>query len=116
MLSLKLCEPYFTLIQNGIKKAEGRVKKGRFINIKEGDTLQFNNDDKSYHVTVTYVEEYPSFYEMMRARIDVLLPNIIDTNLSDEENWNNGVAVYKQFFTDEQEQMGVLCIGVEVNK
>lgn len=113
MLSLKLCEPYFKLIKDKVKKAEGRVKKGRFVNIKVGDILQFNNNDSSYLVTVTYVEEYSSFYEMMKLRIDVLLPNIIDNTLSDEENWNNGVAVYKEFFNDEQEQMGVLCIGVE---
>lgn len=115
-LNLNLCEPYYSLIYNGIKTAEGRVKKGRFAHLKRGDFIMFSDpgSDRSYLVVVTYIEEYPSFYEMMKQRMNVLLPNIINTNLSDEENWNNGVAVYKKFFTDEQEQLGVLCIGVKV--
>lgn len=114
-MSLNLSEPYFNLIRTGIKTAEGRVFKGKVCDILPGMILKFcNNENDFYHVKVTYLERYNNFYEMMTKRINVLLPNILDPSLSDDENFKNGVSVYKQFFTDEQEKLGVICIGVEI--
>lgn len=38
-------EPWFSLILLGIKKVEGRLNKGRFGEMKEGDIIEWYNDD-----------------------------------------------------------------------
>lgn len=115
MLSLSLSEPYFSLIQSGLKTAEGRVYKNRFIKIKPGDIIEFKNDDKRFTVRVTTIDKFNSFYEMMENKMRDLLPNIINPDLTDDENYRNGVAVYREFFDEEQEKLGVISIGIDSN-
>lgn len=113
-MSLNLCEPYFTLIKNGSKKAEGRVFKGRFCKLKPGMIIRFCSvfDKNDYYDTeISYIEKYDSFNSMLQNRISDLLPNLEENK---EENIKIGVSVYKQFFTDEQEKLGVICIGLNL--
>ena len=115
-MSLQLSEPYFTLIKSGIKKAEGRVFKGRFCKLQPGMIIRFCNQDDHYNVKITEIEKYPTFHEMLQNRITELLPNLLENSDEIDDNIiNEGVSIYKQFFTDEQEKLGVICIFVEVN-
>ena len=40
-----LSEPWFTLIQLGLKTVEGRKNKGKFKEMKVGDIIEWKNDD-----------------------------------------------------------------------
>jgi len=76
-----LSEPWFSLIKLGIKKCEGRlkkgdfneikkgdfneIKKGDFNEIKKGDNIIFENNDfgflRNFTVKITAIHNYKSF-------------------------------------------------------
>lgn len=103
-----LAEPWFTLIKLGIKISEGRVRKGIWKDIRRGDKITFTNnlygENRSFTVTVLDVTYYPIFHTYLeREGLPQCLPGI--------DSINQGVAVYRQYYTVEQEQKnGVIGI------
>jgi ASC-1-like (ASCH) protein len=103
-----LAEPWFTLIKLGIKISEGRVRKGIWKDIRRGDKITFTNnlygENRSFTVTVVDVTYYPIFYTYLEKEgLPQCLPGI--------DSINQGVAVYRQYYTVEQEQKnGVIGI------
>ena len=96
-----LSEPWLTLIKLGIKKCVGRVRKGIWTDIKRGDKITFTNhmygEKRSFTVTVLDVTYYPIFHTYLEKEgLPECLPGI--------ESINHGVAVYRQYYTIEQEQ------------
>ena len=102
-------EPYFTFLKNGQKTIEGRVKKGWYCNVKPGDKIVVYNEEESdmVEVLVKRVTSYKSIRDMLTNEpIKKLLP---DVNTIDQ-----GIEVYRRFYTPEQErQFGVIAIEVE---
>ena len=104
-------EPHFSNIENGKKIVEGRLRKHSFNVIKEGDNvLWVNGDDeeKSVLTRITKKVEYESFEEMIRSEgLGNVLPNC--------ETVEEGVEVYRQFYSEEKEkEFGVYAFVLEV--
>lgn len=105
-------EPYFTFLKNGQKTIEGRVRKGQYRNIKPGDEIVvFNEEETDSIITeVIRVAEYKSIKEMLtREPIKKLLPDV--------DTIDQGIKVYRSFYSPEQEQkFGMVAIEVIKSK
>jgi ASC-1-like (ASCH) protein len=105
-------EPYFTFVKNGQKTIEGRIKKGWYRFVKPGDHIIVYNEEETdcVEVLVKGVRTYASIRKMLEQEsIKKLLPNI--------ETVGQGIEIYKQFYTDEQQdEFGVVAIEVEIIK
>jgi ASC-1-like (ASCH) protein len=103
-------EPYFTYLKNGQKTIEGRMRKGWYCNVQPGDEIEVLNEDESdkVEVMVKRVTPYPSIREMFTQEpIKKLLPEV--------ESIEEGIEVYRKFYTPEQEQeFGMVAIEVEL--
>lgn len=100
---LHVQEPFFTQLNDGIKTIEGRCATGKYNRIKSGDQILFN---KSVVFEVQGVRRYPTFFSMLEAEtLGKFLPGV--------ESVEEGVKVYRRFYTEEKEQEnGVLGISV----
>jgi len=102
-------EPYFTFLKNGQKTIEGRIKKGWYRFVKPGDHVIVYNEEEtnSVEVIVKRVCSYSSIREMLgQEPFKKILPDV--------ETINQGIDVYRQFYTDEQQrESGVVAIEVE---
>ena len=95
-----LAEPWFTLVKIGMKISEGRVKKGIWKDIKRGDKIIFTNNayglKRLFKVTVLDVTYYNCFHNYLeKESLPQCLPGI--------DSINEGVSVYRQYYTVEQE-------------
>lgn len=103
-----LQEPWFTLIKLGIKISEGRVRKGIWKKIKRGDKIIFVNNlygaKREFTVTVTDVTTYPDFLTYLEKEgLMNCLPGM--------NNMNEGVTVYRQYYSvEEEDRNGVVGI------
>lgn len=99
-------EPYFTYVQNGQKSVEGRLCTGLYAHVKHGDHIRVLSVDESasVQVEITAVRQYPSFKDMLQREVlHAVLPNV--------HTVDDGVAIYRQFYTEEQErESGVVAL------
>jgi ASC-1-like (ASCH) protein len=101
ILELNVQEPSFSLIKTGQKIVEGRLCKDKYMNLKKGDKIIFNEE---LEVEIEKVVRYPSFREML---IFEGLKNVVPMAKTLEE----GEQIYYQFYTKEDEQKyGVVAI------
>jgi hypothetical protein len=59
-----ITEPWFSLIQLGLKTVEARKNKGKFKEMKVGDTIEWRNNNfkpRSFLTQVIGKAEYPNF-------------------------------------------------------
>ncbi|CAO2146241.1 unnamed protein product [Urochloa humidicola] len=100
---LHVQEPYFTQLKAVAKTVEGRLATGNYNRITQGSLLLFN---KCLLLNVEAVRKYSSFSEMLQAeKISNVLPGI--------SSIQEGVKVYRKFYTEEKENSyGVLAISV----
>ena len=98
-------EPYFTYLKNGSKKVEGRLNKGKFLEMTVGDEILLNTEVK---LEVTNKTTYPSFREMITFEgVKNVIPNA--------KTLDEAEAAYYKFYTKEDEkQFGVSAIEVKV--
>lgn len=102
-------EPYFTFMQQGKKTIEGRIKKGYYRLIKPCDHIIIYNEDetKNLEVLVKRVTTYKSFKELLENEI-------LGKVLPDAKTIDQGISIYKIFYSKEQEKkFGVVAIEVE---
>jgi len=100
---LHVQEPYFTQLRAEAKTVEGRLATGNYNRITQGSLLLFN---KCLLLNVEAVRKYSSFSEMLQAEI---ISNVLPGISSIEE----GVKVYRTFYTEEREKSyGVFAISV----
>ncbi|KAK8447606.1 hypothetical protein SEVIR_8G106200v4 [Setaria viridis] len=100
---LHVQEPYFTQLRAEAKTVEGRLATGNYNRITQGSLLLFN---KCLMLNVEAVRKYSSFSEMLQAET---ISNVLPGISSIEE----GVKVYRKFYTEERENSyGVLAISV----
>jgi ASC-1-like (ASCH) protein len=95
-----LSEPWFSLIQLGIKKYEGRLNKGDFSKMNKGDILIFENNDfgflRSFRCQIKNTKQYNTFREFLeRKTLKKCLPGI--------DTIDNGVKVYYKYYTKQDE-------------
>lgn len=99
-------EPYYSFLVGGEKTIEGRLNKGKFVDIKVGDVLLLNNNER---FEVIGRREYENFKDMLEAEgYKKVLP--------DKDSLEEAEAVYYEFFTPEQEKKyGVVAFEVRKN-
>jgi ASC-1-like (ASCH) protein len=99
-------EPYFSFVKNGQKTIEGRLHKEEYKLLKIGDHIivQSREESDSAEIVVGDIRKYHSFQEMLQNEdLKKVLPEV--------ETIEEGVAVYRKFYTDEeQEEFGVIAI------
>jgi ASC-1-like (ASCH) protein len=104
-------EPWFSLILLGLKTVEGRLKKGRFGEMKEGDVIEWNNDDFGNRSVTTIISKicyYPSFHSYLTSeKLTNCLPSI--------STIKDGVNVYYKYYTPEnEEKYGIVAIHIKI--
>lgn len=98
-------EPYFSYIKNGIKIIEGRLNKGKFLEMKMGDEILLNESVKLEVVNKTI---YKTFKEMIMFEG---IKNVVP----DAKNIEEAEATYYKYYTKEDEsQYSVVGIQVRV--
>jgi ASC-1-like (ASCH) protein len=100
-------EPWFSLILLGLKTVEGRLNKGRFGDMKEGDIIEWYNDDfehRSITTIITQICHYSSFESYLtKEKLKYCLPSI--------SSIKDGVNVYYKYYTPENEsKFGIAAI------
>ena len=102
-------EPYYSFLKNGYKSIEGRIKKKWYRDLKPGDHIIVHNMEKtdSFETVVQDVRTYSSIREMLeKEQLKKLLPDI--------DTVEQGIAVYRRFYTEEAEkEFGVVAIEVK---
>lgn len=103
-----LSEPWFTEISQGRKTIEGRKNKGRFANMKIGETIEWYNENKFCYCRITNVRYYPTFESYLLIEgLSKCLPMI--------KTIEDGINVYYQYYTKEdEEKYGVVAIEIEL--
>jgi ASC-1-like (ASCH) protein len=104
---MHLSEPWFTLIHLGLKKTEGRLNKGQFAELQDGDIIEWYNDDFKHRKCLTKIIkkiEYKSFQEYLHKEgLQNCLPGMPDID--------HGLSVYYKYYTKEDEnKFGVISI------
>ena len=105
MISFWVQEPYWSYLLSWEKTIECRLKKGKFSLLQVGDFLQ--HEESGAIFKVEKLTSYPSFYEMFKSEeLKRVLPDVSETE--------HGVAVYRQFYSLEQEkEFWVIAIELE---
>jgi ASC-1-like (ASCH) protein len=106
-----LKEPWFSLIKLELKSIEGRLNRGDFNKMQVGDIVRWTNDDygqRSVDTRITKKVEYPTFAEYLETDgLDKCLPSFTTIE--------SGVAVYRKWYSEEDEQKyGVIAIHLEL--
>lgn len=107
-------EQYVSLIASGKKKIEGRLNKGRFVDLKKGDTVFWYSGKNVAKTKIVSINKYSTFIDMLIAEgVKNVLPDIELNN--GKTTLYKGMSVYRQFYSQEDEtEYGVLAIAVDV--
>lgn len=113
MFHLSLQERYFQAVLAGAKRVEGRLAKHKYFTLNPGDKISFSSEGSCSLCIVCKVigvNYFRTFKEMLEKKgIEAMLPG--ETSIED------GVAIYRQFYSQRDEQRyGVAAIEIEVEK
>lgn len=112
-----ILEPWFSLIQNGIKKVEGRPKKKIFNELKKNDIVTWTNDItgkvRKCKTLITDVRYYDTFHDMIATE---KLINVLPAPGAGIKTVEDGVnKVYRQWYNVNVEKTyGVCAIEMKV--
>lgn len=97
-------DPWFSFIKTKKKTIEGRLNKGKFKELKKGQLIIFENGKNNVLVKITKLCTYKSFEEYLSQEgLARTVPNT--------KTISNGVDIYRQFYSKENEQEhGILAI------
>jgi ASC-1-like (ASCH) protein len=107
-----LSEPWFSLIKTGLKKCEGRLKKGDFAEMKKGDYIIFENSDvgfkREFRVKITSIHNYNSFGDYLSMEtLEKCLPGV---NTMEE-----GLSIYYKYYSkQDEEKYKIVAIRIKV--
>jgi ASC-1-like (ASCH) protein len=109
-------EPWFSLIQNGVKLVEGRPNKGDFAKFKKYDVVQWTNSingkTRQCYTTVTDIKHYKTFQELLQKEG---LHKVLPSPGTGIKNVDDGVKIYRQWYSPEVEtEFGVIAIHLRV--
>lgn len=109
-MEINVTSPWFRHIQKRRKVVEGRLNKGRFSELQRGSVLIINENGTSEKVVavVTRISKYPDFTTYLTQEgLARTLPSI--------KSIEEGVNVYRQFYSAQQEQeFGVLAVHLRL--
>lgn len=107
-----LSEPWFSLIKIGKKTVEGRLNIDWAKEVKEGDTIVWSNGDfkfeRAFRTVVKGKRIYESFETFLQKEgLENALPGI--------DTIDDGVKVYRKYYTEEMEKnIGVVAIDIKI--
>ena len=99
---------WFNYIKNGKKIVEGRLNKGSFQKLKKGDIVYWKNKNNTVKTKILSLHHHKDFEKMLKQHhLYNCLPGV--------KTLKEGVAVYKEFFSDSDvKKYGVLAIKIKV--
>ena len=102
-------EPYFSFVKNGQKTIEGRLLKSWYKDLVIGDHIVIHNqNDESncFEVRVIDLRIYKTIKEMLeKEELKRILPDV--------ETIEQGLKIYRKFYSEEQEkEFGALAIEI----
>ena len=105
--SMKLSEPWYSLVKNGDKTVEGRIYDQKRKSNILGDTLVLTdtNGKNEFTRVITNLKVFKSFDKAIRyAKLKHILPNI--------RTYKEGVKVYHSIsgYKEKEKKFGVLLI------
>lgn len=109
-------EPWFSLIKQGKKTSEGRLAKGDFEKMREGDVVIWKNKDKKVRTKIKEIVHYKTIYDMIKGeRLKNVLP---DAKIKTIEQ---GVKdVYRSppvnYTKEKEKKFGVIAIRMVIQK
>lgn len=110
MLSKHLSEPWFSLVQLGLKTVEGRKQDEDWKDVSQGTIIEWYNDDFGWRRThfsrVTFVSRYTTFESLLTHEgLNATLPGL--TLISE------GVRVYESYYKDAPADMPIVGLVLE---
>lgn len=96
-----LQENHFLNVVSGLKTVEGRLNKGKFVQMKKGNTIIINGQ---YKTKITKIVKYKTFRDYLeKETLAKTLPGVYTID--------DGVAVCRQYYTEVDEwEFGVIAI------
>lgn len=97
-------EPWFSAIKRKEKTVEGRLVKGKFLDIKVGDVVVVCNGDYKVPCKVEKIRKYTGFREYLELEgLHKCLPGV--------GSIEEGIAVYREFYSKDMEaKYGVMAL------
>ena len=107
---MKLKEPYFTQVSNGIKTIEGRINDEKRQKIKVGDTIEFTSEETG-KIVYKSVSSLKSFNKD-KTFSDVITEYNYNLLIPDAENVEEAIKVYTDIpsYVDNASKYGILFI------
>jgi ASC-1-like (ASCH) protein len=106
---IHVSQPWLSYIKNKDKRIEGRLNKGTFSQLQKKEIVRFFNKDlnQKFNVKIINIVKYKSFEEyLIQEGLKRTLPGI--------KTIEDGVQIYRQFYTKEDEdKFGILAIYVK---
>jgi len=104
------CDPWYSLIKNGVKTVEGRINKPLYSDLVEDQIIKITNPEvKKEFIKCSILEivHYSTFREMIIGeKLENVLPIV--------ETIDEGVNIYREFYSEEDElKMGVVAIRIK---
>ena len=109
-----LSEPWFSLIMIDCKTIEGRLNQGDWAKMREGDKIDFYNEDfglkREYQSVIISKKVYTSFETYLSSEgLHKTLPCI--------EKMEDGLKLYRMFYkTEEEMKYAVVALELKVLK
>lgn len=108
MEQIHVQQPYFDYIKTGRKTIDGRINKGKFAHLTEGQMIKILCDDEFVTAYIVEIKRYHTFKEYLMCEG---LPNTLPGINTVED----GCDVYYQYYTQQQEEEhGVLALHLLV--
>jgi ASC-1-like (ASCH) protein len=102
--------PYFEQIRDRIKTIEGRLARGKWLQMKVGDYIDVHRSsfDEKVTVRIEKIALYPSFKDMIEAEgVEKVIPHV--------HTVTEAVQAYRGFYSKEEEgESGVLALHIVV--
>ena len=107
-----ISEPWFSLIMICSKTVEGRLNQGDWAEMREGDQIDWVNEDfglkREFRTVIVSKNVYPSFESYLQAEgLHKTLPSI--------EKIEDGLKIYRFYYKQEEEKKyGVVALELKV--
>ena len=104
-------EPWFGFIKSGEKTIEGRLNKGSFQTLKNGDEVHWTNPDQEgdniIKTEVVSIHYHNDFQNMLKVhQLSNVLPGV--------KTYEEGIGIYSNFYClDDIEKYGVIAIKIK---
>ena len=104
--------PTFTLIQNGVKKVEGRKYSPKYQHYNVGDTLVFTFNGDSVSATITFLHKYKTLEDYLRGEtVEAVLPGVTSFDAA-VRLYNTWSPPQERELLQKQYGFGFLAIGL----